>query len=153
MKFLNHEKNLTSIIDHTTKKLFNSKGFYLFKLILRWKDIIESDYVEYCSPVSLKNVSQDKKILEIEIYNSGIVFDLQYGKETIIANINDFFHQEIVTDIKFKLIEQTSTEFTMADKELVQDNKPIDTELANLIAEIDDDNIRKNLSRIARLKT
>lgn len=153
MKTLNHEQNITRIIDNTTKKLFKSKGFYLFKLILEWPNIIEKDYIEYCAPVSIKSLAANKKILEMEIYNSAIVFDLQYGKESIIESINGFFHQEIVNDIKFKLVEIAAKEFEVEENVPVVANKQISAELERDILEIDDEEIQNNLLRIARLKS
>ena len=151
MKFLNHERNITQIINNTTKKLFNSKGFCLFKLMSEWPNIIDPSYVEYCLPVSIKNLGKNKKRLEIEIYNSGVVFDLQYGKETIISNINSFFKQEVVTDISFKLVERSVIK-QQKKKKSTTSNNIIPKDLEQEILQIDDEQIRNNLLKIAQTK-
>ena len=146
------EKSISDIINNTTKKLFKKKGFNIFKLIEQWQYIIEHNYAPYTMPVAINNIGSYKKILEIEVNNSGIIFDLQYGKDTLIADINNFFQQEVVTDLKCKLLET---------QELNIENKPNKTSIKTTIKEINpklkseinlitDETIKENLIKIAK---
>ena len=144
MRYSNYTKNISNIVDNTTRKLFKDKGFHIFKLMDEWGHIVSDHYAKYSFPRIIRKINK-QNILEIEIYDSGIIFDLQYGKETLILDINNFFQEEIVSDIKFKLIEKIPH---IAVKQS-QNNKKIPNELNKLIELVSDDEIKKNLIKIA----
>ena len=150
MQTYNREKSISDIIDNTTKKLFKKKGFNIFQLIAEWENIIDKNYAQYTNPIAIRHIGEYKKILEIEVNNSGIIFDLQYGQETLLADINNFFQQEIVTELKLKLIEETPIENNQAK---ITPKKPIsevNPQLKSAIDLITDDTIKEQLFNIAQ---
>lgn len=150
MQYYKGEKNISDIINNTTKKLFKKKGFNIFKLISIWEEIIAPEYLQYTNPINLKQINNYKKILEIEVTNSAVIFDLQYGKEAIINDINNFFQQEIVTELKFTLREEEYIAKPKLDKEKTTQNKAINPELAQQISLVTDEELRAKLIKIAQ---
>jgi hypothetical protein len=150
MQYYKGEKNISDIINNTTKKLFKKKGFNIFKLISVWKEIITAEYLEYTNPINLKQVNSYKKILEIEVTNSAVIFDLQYGKDMIISDINNFFQQELVTELKFILREEEYIAKPQQIKAQTSNSKIINPELAKQISLITDEELKSELIKIAQ---
>ena len=79
-----------------------------------------------------------------------MIFDLQYGKDTIISDINNFFQQEIVTDLKFILREEEYIEKPLYNSKELSNNKAINPELAKQISSVADEDLRAKLTKIAQ---
>ena len=164
MKYLNHERTLSHYIDNTTKKLFKHKGFYLFKLMSEWEEIIPKEYGDYCFPIAMKKNKSHMRdqsnsyVLELEIYDSTIVFELQYNQEQIISDINNYFNQPLFTALKFALREKMPVKPPSYLKQKPKSSNDLSQANINnhdyqqLIAHIDsisDENIRAKLQDIA----
>ena len=146
------EKSISYIINNTTKKLFKKKGFNIFKLIEQWQYIIDKNYVPYTMPIAINNTGLYKKTLEIEVNNSGIIFDLQYGKDTLIVDINNFFQQEVVTDLKFKLLETQELNIKNEPNKITINTakKDLNPKLKSEINLITDETMKEKLMKIAQ---
>ena len=147
MKRLNHEKSISDILSYTSKKIFKKKGFHLFKLIDSW-DAVVGKLAENSEPKLLKS-QQGKQILEINIYNPALLIEFQYGKAQILEDINSFFGEEIVQDIRTNII---SPDIQINNKKEIQKTLENNPQIIADIAAIEDEDIRKSLEIIFSLK-
>ena len=143
-KRLNHEKKLDSILINTSKRFFKYKGFHIFKLIAMWQNIAK-DYSEICTPINIQK-QQNLNILYLEVEDEAIIFELEYNKDHIICLINQYFGQEHIHKLKFKLAHNKPEIKKTAVKSLKNtNNNHNNKDITNKLTEITDNNLKSKL--------
>ena len=89
--------NINPIIIKKKKKNFN----ILYNLRKNWQKIIGDKYFYFSYIKDLKINKENKKILNIEVYNPTISFLLSSEIDDIIENITIYYGYKVIDNIKF----------------------------------------------------
>jgi hypothetical protein len=143
--------SFSDIIPRVIINLGLQRKFAGEKVILHWRDIVGERIAEHTKPTRL-----GQGILTVVANNAVWAHHLMTSKEDIIANINNFCNEKVVTDIKFKAgnlkndqnEESTEEVFSVPDWRKVTLTSDEADLINTAVDELSDDALRQKVRRI-----
>jgi hypothetical protein len=139
-------QSLRSILEKTLKNLEIDIPLKTYSILGAWNEIVGESVGVQTQPRSIRN-----RILFIDVSHSTWMQQLQFLKPTLLEKVNSFLGEPLIQDIRFKLgkISQTipapPKTPSLKDEKL---DKAILNRIENLLQEIDDKEVRKNLYEV-----
>jgi hypothetical protein len=139
-------QSIRSILEKTLKNLEIDVPLKTYSILGAWNEIVGESVGVQTQPRSIRN-----RILFIDVSHSTWMQQLQFLKPTLLEKVNSFLGEPLIQDIRFKLgkISQTipapPKTPSLKDEKL---DKAILNRIENLLQEIDDKEVRKNLYEV-----
>lgn len=139
-------QSIRSILEKTLKNLEIDIPLKTYSILGAWNEIVGESVGVQTQPRSIRN-----RILFIDVSHSTWMQQLQFLKPTLLEKVNSFLGEPLIQDIRFKLgkISQTipapPKTPSLKDEKL---DKAILNRIENLLQEIDDKEVRKNLYEV-----
>jgi hypothetical protein len=139
-------QSIRSILEKTLKNLEIDVPLKTYSILGAWNEIVGESVGVQTQPRSIRN-----RILFIDVSHSTWMQQLQFLKPTLLEKINSFLGEPLIQDIRFKLGKISPTISTPPMAPSLEDEK-LDkatlTRIENLLQEIDDNEVRKNLREV-----
>jgi len=136
-------QSLHSILEKTLKTLEIDVPLKTYSILGAWNEIVGESVAEHSQPRTIRN-----RILFIDVSHSTWMQQLQFLKPTLLEKVNSFLGKPLIQDIRFKQGKISPTIPAPTKTHSLKDEKLDETTLdriENLLQEIDDREIRKNL--------
>jgi hypothetical protein len=139
-------QSIRSILEKTLKNMEIDVPLKTYSILGAWNEIVGESVGVQTQPRSIRN-----RILFIDVSHSTWMQQLQFLKPTLLEKVNSFLGEPLIQDIRFKLgkISQTipapPKTPSLKDEKL---DKAILNRIENLLQEIDDKEVRKNLHEV-----
>jgi hypothetical protein len=139
-------QSIRSILEKTLKNLEIDVPLKTYSILGAWNEIVGESVGVQTQPRSIRN-----RILFIEVSHSTWMQQLQFLKPTLLEKVNSFLGEPLIQDIRFKLgkispaIPAPLKTPSLKDEKL---DKAILNRIENLLQEIDDKEVRKNLYEV-----
>ncbi len=96
------KKDKTSDLSGLLPSMVRRKGWEkqldLHRIFPQWKELVNEDFAAHSSPLKI-----ERDVLWLEVENSAWLQQLQYGKYELLEDLNDFFRQGHLQDIRMVL--------------------------------------------------
>ena len=158
MQFKNNTKQRNSVIQglrsfrdtlpKNVKKIINKKGHIYSETLNNWKYIVGEELFKVCYPKTYKSSNKLGLSTLIIMVKRGHEVDLEYSKEEIIKNMNNFFGDLVVERIKFSSFNDEKKIIIKKDelKENVTNKR-----FENKINDVKNDKIKKSLIELTKV--
>ncbi len=125
--------------------IIKKKGRIYSELLDKWRHIVGDELFKTCYPKSFKSKNKFRgSILEIMV-KRGHEVDMEYSKKLIIDNINKYFEQNILDNVKLITFEGNNDKLTGKLKDNVTKN-----EYTKKISNIKNDKVKKSLLEMTK---
>ena len=130
------------------KKIINKRGQVYSEVLNNWKYIVGNNLFKVCYPKTYKSSSKLGLSTLIIMVKRGHEVDLEYSKEEIIKNMNNFFGDLVVERIKFSSFNDEKKIIIKKDelKENVTNKR-----FENKINDVKNDKIKKSLIELTKV--
>ena len=139
-------QSLRSILEKTLKSLEIDVPVKTYSILGAWNEIVGESVANHSQPRSIRN-----RILFIDVTHSTWMQQLQFLKPTLLEKVNTFLGEPLIQDIRFKLGKVSPTIPALPKTPSLKDEK-LDkatlNRIENLLQEIDDKEVRKNLHEV-----
>lgn len=148
-------KKLSQSLDYAIKPICQKKGIAQTRIITDWHNIIGKDYAIFSQPRKIKFPlgSKANGILHIEVYDSSIAMQISYIKPQILEKLATYFGYKAICDIK--IFQKPIDINCLIESEIKPYKEPLLDEqsllkLDNLLTDIEDANLKKQLSKFGK---
>ena len=130
------------------KKIINKRGQVYSEVLNNWKYIVGNNLFKVCYPKTYKSSNKLGLSTLIIMVKRGHEVDLEYSKEEIIKNMNNFFGDLVVERIKFSSFNDEKKIIIKKDelKENVTNKR-----FENKINDVKNDKIKKSLIELTKV--
>ena len=130
------------------KKIINKRGQVYSEVLNNWKYIVGNNLFKVCYPKTYKSSSKLGLSTLIIMVKRGHEVDLEYSKEEIIKNMNNFFGDLVVERIKFSSFNDEKKIIIKKDELKANvTNKRFE----NKINDVKNDKIKKSLIELTKV--
>tara|TARA_B100000941_G_C28297210_1_gene444622 strand:- start:224 stop:712 length:489 start_codon:yes stop_codon:yes gene_type:complete len=130
------------------KKIINKRGQVYSEVLNNWKYIVGNNLFKVCYPKTYKSSSKLGLSTLIIMVKRGHEVDLEYSKEEIIKNMNNFFGDLVVERIKFSSFNDEKK--IIIKKDELNENVT-NKRFENKINDVKNDKIKKSLIELTRV--
>lgn len=130
------------------KKIINKRGQVYSEVLNNWKYIVGNNLFKVCYPKTYKSSNKLGLSTLIIMVKRGHEVDLEYSKEEIIKNMNNFFGDLVVERIKFSSFNDEKKIIIKKDELKANvTNKRFE----NKINDVKNDKIKKSLIELTKV--
>ena len=130
------------------KKIINKRGQVYSEVLNNWKYIVGNNLFKVCYPKTYKSSNKLGVSTLIIMVKRGHEVDLEYSKEEIIKNMNNFFGDLVVERIKFSSFNDEKK--IIIKKDELNENVT-NKRFENKINDVKNDKIKKSLIELTRV--
>ena len=130
------------------KKIINKRGQVYSEVLNNWKYIVGNNLFKVCYPKTYKSSNKLGLSTLIIMVKRGHEVDLEYSKEEIIKNMNNFFGDLVVERIKFSSFNDEKK--IIIKKDELNENVS-NKRFENKINDVKNDKIKKSLIELTRV--
>ena len=130
------------------KKIINKRGQVYSEVLNNWKYIVGNNLFKVCYPKTYKSSSKLGLSTLIIMVKRGHEVDLEYSKEEIIKNMNNFFGDLVVERIKFSSFNDEKK--IIIKKDELNENVT-NKRFENKINDVKNDKIKKSLIELTKV--
>ena len=130
------------------KKIINKRGQVYSEVLNNWKYIVGNNLFKVCYPKTYKSSNKLGLSTLIIMVKRGHEVDLEYSKEEIIKNMNNFFGDLVVERIKFSSFNDEKK--IIIKKDELNENVT-NKRFENKINDVKNDKIKKSLIELTRV--
>ena len=130
------------------KKIINKRGQVYSEVLNNWKYIVGNNLFKVCYPKTYKSSNKLGLSTLIIMVKRGHEVDLEYSKEEIIKNMNNFFGDLVVERIKFSSFNDEKK--IIIKKDELNENVT-NKRFENKINDVKNDKIKKSLIELTKV--
>ena len=141
-------RSLKDTLPKNVKKVINKRGHIYSETINNWKFIVGENLFDVCYPKSFKNSNSFGVSTLVIMVKRGHEVDLEYSKKEIINNMNAFFKEQVVEQIKLTTF---NDEKNIKLKESFIKKNVTNSKFQKKIDNVKNEKIKKSLSELIKV--
>ena len=141
-------RSFKDTLPKNVKKIINKKGHIYSETLSNWKYIVGVELFNICYPKTFKNSNRFGVSTLIVMVKRGHEVDMEYSKNDIIKNMNNYFGYSVVE--KLKLVTFDDQQEISIDNKKNTKNVSIN-KYKNRINDVKNDKIKKSLIELTKV--